>query len=227
MKRSEPEKIAENQGKIKENRAQRGWTSVQKCHLAFNYKKATQALDYFAEKSGGTINRLKALKLVYLADRYHLRKYGRLITNDTYFAMDNGPVASGAKDLAEESDFTSREAQNYASSYIESSTRYDYSSKKPTSKGELSDSDLEALDYAWDRFGHLDEWGIVDLTHKYPDWYKHKLSLKSLDRVQMDLDDFFDDSDFQVDNCFELTNKDKEIRREQLKEMLAIESLWR
>lgn len=183
-------------------------------------------MDYFADKSGGRINRMKALKLIYLADRYHLRKYGRLITNDTYFAMDNGPVASGAKDLAEESDFSSREAQNYASNYIESSTKYDFVSKKPVDKAELSSSDWEALDYAWDRFGHLDEWGIVDLTHKYPDWEKHKLSLKLVDRVQMDLNDFLDDPALQVDKCFELTDKDRQIRREQLEEALAIESIW-
>ena len=200
---------------------------MQNCYFDFNYKKATQALDYFAEKSGGTINRLKGLKLIYFADRYHLRRYGRLITNDTYFAMDNGPVASGAKDLAEESDFTSREAQNYASNYIEASAKYDYVSKKPIDKAELSSSDLEALDYAWDKFGGLDEWGIVDLTHKYPDWYKHKVSLQRLDRVQMDLYDFLDDSDCKVDKCFELTDKDREIRREQLAEMLSIESIWR
>lgn len=44
---------------------------------------------------------MKALQLVYFADRYHLRKFGRPITNDEYFAMPYGPVASGAKDIAE------------------------------------------------------------------------------------------------------------------------------
>ena len=48
--------------------------------------------------------KMKALKLVYIADRYHLRKYGRLITNDTYFAMNYGPVPSGTKDIAEASE---------------------------------------------------------------------------------------------------------------------------
>jgi len=210
----------------REDTRKRG-VNVEKCHLVFNYRKATQVLDYFAEKSDGTINRMKALKLVYFADKYHLRKYGRLITNDTYFAMDNGPVASGAKDLAEESDFTSREAQNYASSYIGASGRYDYLAKRPTDRTELSSSDLEALDYAWDKFGHLDERGIVDLTHKYPDWYKHELALSLSGRAQMDLDDFFDDPECQVDKCFDLTEKDKEIRREHLREMLVMESLWR
>ena len=199
---------------------------MQKSNFDFNYRKTTQALGYLAEKSGGNINIMKALKLIFFADRYHLRKYGRLITNDTYFAMDNGPVASGTKDLAEESSFTSREAQNYASNYIEPFGKYDFVSKKPIDKAEFSSSDSEALAYAWDRFGHLDEWGIVDLTHKYPEWYRYELSLKLLDRVQMDLNDFLDDPDFQVDKCFPLTDKDKEIRREQLEEMLAIESIW-
>jgi len=199
---------------------------MHKCNFDFNYKKATQALNYLAERSGGKINRMKALKLIYFADRYHLRKYGRLVTNDTYFAMDNGPVASGAKDIAEESNYGSGEARNYASNYIAASSLYDFVSKKSTNRLEFSDSDIEALNYAWDKFGDLDEWGIVDLTHKYPDWYKHKSALKLFDRVQMDLNDFFDDSTFQVDKCFELTDEDREIRREQLEEMLSIESVW-
>jgi len=55
--------------------------------LAFAHRKATQALNVLARNSGGTISKLKALKLVFFADRYHLRKYGRAIINDRYFAM--------------------------------------------------------------------------------------------------------------------------------------------
>ena len=200
---------------------------MKKCNFTFDYKKTTQALNYLAEKSGGQINRMKALKLIYFADRYHLRKYGRLITNDTYYAMDNGPVASGAKDIAEGSGFIGREAQNYASTYLESFSRHNFKSKQTTDKEEFSISDLEALDYALDKFGHLDEWGIVDLTHKYPDWYKHRPSLKLADRIEMDVNDFFDDSTFKVDKCFPLTAEEKAIRRDHLEEMLAIESAWR
>jgi len=200
---------------------------MKKCNFTFDYKKTTQSLNYLAEKSGGQINRMKALKLIYFADRYHLRKYGRLITNDTYYAMDNGPVASGAKDIAEGSDFIGREAQNYASDYIETFSKYDLKSKQATDKAEFSGSDLEALDYALDKFGHLDEWGIVDLTHKYPDWYKHGPSLKLADRIEMDVNDFFDDSTFEIDMCFPLTDEEKAMRRDHLEEMLTIESAWR
>ena len=67
----------------------------------FAYKKATQALNFFAIENGGEIEKLHALKLIFFADRYHLRKYGRPITNDQYWAMRLGPVPSGTKDLFE------------------------------------------------------------------------------------------------------------------------------
>jgi len=67
--------------------------------LEFDHKKATQALNFFAKRAGGKITKLNALKLIYLADRYHLRKYGRPIFSDTYWAMPYGPVASSVKDI--------------------------------------------------------------------------------------------------------------------------------
>src|SRR4030042_860609 len=87
-------------------------------NLNFDYRKATQALNYFARKQGGQINKMKALKLVYLADRYHLRKYGRLITNDVYFAMNYGAVPSSAKDIAEGSEFLGEMEKEYSSRYL-------------------------------------------------------------------------------------------------------------
>lgn len=93
-------------------------------HLKFSHKKATQILNYFAIKEGGKINKMKALKLTFLADRYHLRKYGRLITNDEYFAMEFGPVASGVKDIAEKTIVLDQKVKDYSSHFLELK-RYD------------------------------------------------------------------------------------------------------
>ena len=71
----------------------------------FDYRKSTQVLNFFANKQGGQINKMKALKLIFLADRYHIRKYGRLITNDVYVAMKHGPVPSTTKDISEYNDY--------------------------------------------------------------------------------------------------------------------------
>ena len=85
----------------------------------FVYKKATQALNFFAQQAGGRLSKLRALKLVFFADRYHLRKYGRLVTNDEYWAMDYGPVASNTKDLAELSAFLGEQEKAYATKFLE------------------------------------------------------------------------------------------------------------
>jgi len=63
----------------------------------FNYRKAIQTLVFFAEKENGTINKMKAYKLIWLSDRWHLRNYGRSILNDTYFALKFGAIPSNTR----------------------------------------------------------------------------------------------------------------------------------
>ena len=72
--------------------------------LSLAHRKATQALNFLARQSGGRINKLKALKLMFFADRYHLRKFGRPVSECAYYAMTHGPVASEAKQVAEDGD---------------------------------------------------------------------------------------------------------------------------
>src|SRR5207237_3271008 len=86
--------------------------------FSFSHRKATQALNFFAHRAGGSINKMKALKLVYFTDRYHLRRYGRPVVGDEYVAMNYGPVASGTKDVAEMSDFLGEEEKTYARRFI-------------------------------------------------------------------------------------------------------------
>jgi uncharacterized phage-associated protein len=196
-------------------------------HFNFEYKKVTQALNSFALKEGGRINKMKALKLVYLADRYHLRKYGRLITNDIYFAMNYGPVPSGAKDIAEASEvFLDRNEKEYSSQYIVSEDNLTTKSLQPVDDIVFSESDIEALEFAWATFGHLNQFQLADYTHYYPEWKRHEKSLESDSRIQIFLEDFFEDPDSSVEQCFVLSEDDKSIRREQLAEMSHLENLW-
>lgn len=199
---------------------------MERIHFNFDLKKATQALNWLAIKSGGQINKMKALKLVYLADRYHLRKFGRLITNDLYFAMDYGPVPSGVKDLAEASDFLGADEKRYSVQYIRPVDQYTLESVLEPDSSVFSDSDIEALSFAWEKFGDLDKFRLADLTHEYPEWKKHQQDLKVDSRIQMRLADFFDDPDADIDKCFNLNSEDRTVRREQLEEMAHIEALW-
>jgi len=162
----------------------------------------------------------------YLADRYHLRKYGRLITNDSYFAMSYGPVPSGVKDIAEASDFLGESENKYSSRFVESIENLTLKSINPVDDSVFSESDIEALTFAWEKFGRLDQFKLAELTHYYPEWEKHKKALELDSRIQMNLEDFLNDSTSNIEKCYELTEQDRSIRREQLEELFHIESLW-
>ena len=136
--------------------------------FSFSHRKATQALNFFAHKAGRSINKMKALKLVYFADRYHLRKYGRPVVGDEYVAMNYGPVASGTKDVAEMSDFLGEEEARYARKFIQpSESGLAYGSIADVDEKVFSESDREAMG-SWDRFGRVEKYALSRLTHRYP-----------------------------------------------------------
>src|SRR6266700_2113944 len=60
----------------------------------FNETKATQAAAQFLRLRGGGMSFIKLIKLLYLADREALIRWGRPITTDSYVSMDNGPVVN-------------------------------------------------------------------------------------------------------------------------------------
>jgi len=198
-------------------------------HLKFSHKKSTQILNFFAIKEGGKINKMKALKLTFLADRYHLRKYGRPITNDDYFAMKLGPVASGVKDIAEKSDFLDDNVKEYSSQFLELKNRYNLISKKSFEEDVFSNSEIDALSFVWNKFGSMGEFELSPLTHQYPEWKKYEALLESSSssRVRMNFEDFLEDPALDnIEKCYPLTEDEKKNRKEQLKELNYLESLW-
>jgi uncharacterized phage-associated protein len=198
--------------------------------FSFSHRKATQALNFFARRAGGTINKMKALKLVYFADRYHLRKYSRPIVGDEYLAMNYGPVASGTKDLAEMSDFLGEEEERYAKRFIRpGESAITYASLHDLDERVLSESDREALEFAWNRFGRVEKYTLAKLTHRYPDWKKHEAALKTktVSRAPMNYRDFLEDPPLGVDPCYKLDDEAREAVAAGIDELAVFEKLWR
>jgi uncharacterized phage-associated protein len=196
--------------------------------FTFDHKKGTQVLNYFAIKEGGEINKMKALKLVYFADRYHLRKYGRLITNDEYLAMRWGPVPSSVKDIAESNDFLEDNTRAYSITYVEPSDNLILKSVGNLDEAVFSESDLEALDFSWNKFGGLSQFQLVELTHCYPEWKRWKDILDSQGSCwHMDILDFLKDPSENVEKCFQLNAEEKQLKEDQIIERSHIESMWR
>lgn len=156
---------------------------------------SAQALYYIAKhyNVNGNTNKMGALKLLFFAEKYHLQQYGRMITNDTFFAMKNGPVASAARDILSFDDM------NFHSDVIETfiqKVEDNYFYKASDSNIEcdlLSETDIEALDFAINKFGHLNQWELVEETHKYQEWkrYEKLFTNTSTNRENVILEDFF------------------------------------
>src|SRR6266436_1981672 len=70
--------------------------------VRFNERKATQAAARLLKLRGARMSYMKLIKLLYLADRTALLRWGRPITTDNFVSMDRGPVLSRMLDLATE-----------------------------------------------------------------------------------------------------------------------------
>ncbi|MDZ4794562.1 MAG: Panacea domain-containing protein [Bacteroidota bacterium] len=164
--------------------------------IRFNHRKSVQALNLFAQLQGGSINKMKAIKLFWLADRLHLRKYGRTISGDNYFALKHGPVPSGTRNILEQvADRLEQPILNYSNEYLQANGRR-YNSLKEANKKVFSKTDLEALNKVFETYGHLNQFQIRDISHEFPEWKKWEEGLENnwYKSHPMDLKDFFEDA---------------------------------
>ncbi|ACX76283.1 conserved hypothetical protein [Fibrobacter succinogenes subsp. succinogenes S85] len=105
----------------------------------------------------------KIFKILWFADLYHLKKYGRTVTGDTYIAMNNGPVPSV---LYDEMKFTPSEGDAFR--------RFDKGSEKgfvvplkTVNSDFLSESDIEALSYSFDLYKDKSFDELTRLSHQH------------------------------------------------------------
>lgn len=192
-----------------------------------SYKKATQALNLFARKKEGRINKMKAIKLVFLADRLHLRKYGRPIVGDIYWAMKLGPVGSLTKNVADLSSI-SEDALIYAKKYIKPTDdkKQTFISLKEEDLSVFSKTDLECLETVYNKFSDKDQFELAEITHKFPEWAKHKKELKDgKKRVRMNYDDFFADTQ-RGDDLFSQNKSDLEVAMESFSELKEVSEFF-
>lgn len=196
----------------------------------YDCKKTTQALNYLLQKSKShSLNKIALVKLLWAADRYHVRNYGRLVANEVYVAMENGPVGSLAKDIMyEKVDFgLPQECLAYTSSFIKKEGDI-VSTLKETEVDYLSETDREALDFAWKNFGNLKLEELVEFAHKYPEWDKHAEDLevkKTRKSKSIDLFDFYKEPKNVQNDPFAIDENRKSISEEIFAESAAIKAI--
>jgi len=112
---------------------------------------------------------MKLIKLLYLADREALVRWGRTITTDTYVSMKHGPVLSQVLDLITEGP-NPVAGDTFWTRHISEPEHYEVSLKSDPSNDLLSEAEDEVLDEIFRQYGRMSRWQLVDLVHKLPEW---------------------------------------------------------
>ena len=139
----------------------------------FDELRVSQAAAYFVSKEGGKMPHLKLMKLLYLADREALRRYGQPISGDEYYSLPHGPVLSKTLDLTNGS---CEPVPGGWDCWISDKEDHQVAVRKEINRDvldELSDADIEIIDSVWAQFGHMSRYQIRDYTHNknhVPEW---------------------------------------------------------
>jgi uncharacterized phage-associated protein len=142
----------------------------------FNERKAAQAAAYLLYRGGGRLPVLKLIKLMYLAERLSLQRYGETLTGDRLVSMQHGPVLSHTYNLIQGTydpcaggwDTWVADRAGHDVELADNSMIRQPEQDLPA----LSETDLEVLGDTWAQFGHWDKFKLRDYTHSdaCPEW---------------------------------------------------------
>lgn len=140
----------------------------------FDFEATKAALLYLASKDLPRFDKCRAVKLLFLADREHLLRFGRPITGDSYSALPYGPTPNkvlclldGLEKVALEGDDPmSDEVAELAKHLDVAEDEYStYHAKSEPDLEALSRSDIRVLDHVVEDHGHKEFNELKALTH--------------------------------------------------------------
>lgn len=160
---------------------------------SYDIHRAIQALGYLQQKTQIT-DKLALIKLLFFADRYHLRTFGISMLEDKYIALRKGPVCSYTLDLINKKNYyrtLPAEERAYVDEKLSCNNRT--VRIKNVSKKDLSKSALQAIDFSINNFSSFDPVDLVEIAHAYPEWKKFEEYLleNPTKSKSMDYADFF------------------------------------
>lgn len=168
----------------------------------FDVEKLVQAIAYFASKGVKDLDKMKAAKLLFHADKYHLLRYGRPVLGDQYACMEYGPVPSTSLNVMNDLVAGDRHfppvAKNLFDKFVAVERplfgRYPvFRVKAEPDLDVFSDSDIEALDIALRDHGGKSSWQLSVESHQEPAWKIANQRRPEGSSVMMDYRLFFED----------------------------------
>jgi len=134
--------------------------------MAYDPIKAAQTIAYFAMREGGSINVLKVIKLVYLADRESTRLRGHPIQDEPRFSLPHGPVNSTTLDHLNGAYRDNQPVwQKVLRDRADNKVGLASDDLTEDELDMLSKRELSILKEVWDAVGHMDGFELADWTH--------------------------------------------------------------
>lgn len=133
-------------------------------HLLSGLAKA-HMVSFFLIKKGGSIGRVKLMKLLYLADRQHITNNGSSISGDHYVSMNNGPVLSETYDF-----MRGRSSFPEWTKLIDTDNAYHWLANPELQLNDLdalAGMEIETLEQTWQKFGQMTRKELIKYTHDH------------------------------------------------------------
>lgn len=198
-------------------------TDIMAATFQFNPRKALAGLVYLASLQPAAVRNLdkyKAAKLLFLADKHHVVQYGRPIFGDYYRALPWGPVPQTILDVLHQledgamHDAVALEAakildvkvgagHDYPCFFLKA--RFDPSSF-------LSKSELGALEVAASKYGKMTFHELYELTHAMPAYTRAWERRGDAGAASMEYEDFFESDPDAIPEAKEEMLEDSALR---------------
>ncbi len=166
--------------------------------FTFDVEKASAAIAYLASKGIPDLTKGKICKLVFLAEKHRLVRFGRPITGDCICAMKDGPVPSFILDMLNN---LLSESAGSSSSLLAANVSVNRKFSNPHFEAPmfnlhdfLSESDFEALDSVTQSHGAKTFSELRRMTHDIPA-YRKAWNNQPYASPKMAFEDFFEEDD--------------------------------
>jgi len=132
----------------------------------FRPEKFVQAIAYLAQTCPG-ITKMKACKMLFFADKEHLRRFGRPIIGDQYYRLPHGPAPTRGLDMLRGRGAPADQA--LLEKYVAIVNDIIHL-RRAADRQVFSKSDLEILAGTCREYGTMTSARLRALSHKEPAW---------------------------------------------------------
>ncbi len=134
---------------------------------SFRSRKAAQICAFFALKNGGSIEKLKLIKLIYFSEREFIRENDFPMLFDEFYSLYNGPICSST--LNGINGIVTPDIEPIWEAYIARNGNIvvPVRSFSQDDLDELSAAEEDALNSIWDRLGHMTASQLRNYSHDH------------------------------------------------------------